>query len=80
MSGDEMHTPSPGMRIVASVAAARGVRTVELDPLSDRLDLEAMDQLFENSSVPIRIECVVDDLVVTVDTDGVVDVSPAGTD
>jgi hypothetical protein len=66
------------MRIVASVAAARGVRTVELDPLSDRLDLEAMDQLFENSSVPIRIECVVDDLVVTVDTDGGVDVSPAG--
>jgi hypothetical protein len=80
MSGDEAHEPSPAIRVVESVAAARGVRTVELDPLSDRLDLEAMDQLFENSSVPIRVECVVDDLVVTVDTDGGVDVSPAGTD
>jgi hypothetical protein len=48
--------------------------------MSDRLDLEAMDQLFENSSVPIRVEFVVDDLRVVVDTDGGVDVSPVETE
>jgi hypothetical protein len=80
MSGDEGYEPSPAIRVVESIATARGVRTVELDPMSDRLDLEAMDQLFENSSVPIRVEFVVDDLRVVVDTDGGVDVSPVETE
>jgi len=40
---------APSMVIVDAVAAAEGVDPTELTPLSDEIDLEALDRLLSNS-------------------------------
>jgi hypothetical protein len=82
MNGDDTHTTSPSVRVVTQVAAAKGVDPVELDPLSEYLDLESIDALFENSSGSVRVECSIDELHVAVEvgSDGHVRVSPIPTE
>lgn len=40
------HGRSPSLAIIEGVAAAEGVSPMELDPVSDAIDLEAIDRLF----------------------------------
>jgi predicted dinucleotide-binding enzyme len=80
MIDDEAGTTSPSMRVVDAIATAIGVDPIDLDPLSNCLALEALDDLLANSSVPVRVECTIDEVVVAVDPDGEVRVSSASTD
>jgi len=41
---------SPSMAIIDAVAAAEGVEPTELAPLSEEIDLEALDRLLLNSA------------------------------
>jgi hypothetical protein len=40
------HGRPPSLAIIEAVAAAEGVSPMELDPLTDAIDLEAIDRLF----------------------------------
>jgi len=82
MNGDDPHTTPPSVRVVNEVAAAKGVDPVELDPLSEYLDLESVDALLANSSGGVRVECSIDELRVAVEvgSDGQVKVSPIPTE
>jgi hypothetical protein len=60
---------------VNAVADARGVDPLDLDPLWGRLDLDAVDDLFANSNGNVRIEWSTDEVRLTIEPDGRVEVS-----
>jgi len=41
-----------GDAVIRAVAEARGVDPLELDPLHDQIDLDAVDRLFASADVP----------------------------
>jgi hypothetical protein len=75
----ETRTDRPSVRVVRAVAAAKGVDFDDLEPLSEVVDLEAIDDLFTNSSADLRVEWTLDGFVVAVDADGEVSVSAVPT-
>lgn len=65
----------PSLRIVEALAAARGDDSTEIEPLYGHFDLEAIDELVENSRGEFRIELSVDGHRVVVGADGSVEIS-----
>lgn len=80
MNGDEVGTPPPSVRVVNEVADAKGVDPLELDPLSDHLDLESIDTLFSNSDGPMRFECRIEEFRVVIRVDDALSVSLTATE
>lgn len=71
--------PSVSEEVVLSVAAAKGVDPLELDPLFDVIDPEALDALYERDAdrtgSPRRVEFTYEGHRVAVGEDGSVTVS-----
>jgi hypothetical protein len=74
MSRTETWT-TPSLRVVRAVAEAKGVEPVELDPLVNHVDLEAVDNLLANSVEGVQIVCSFDGVRVVIEDDDV-SVSP----
>jgi hypothetical protein len=74
MSRTETWT-TPSLRVVHALAEAKGVEPVELDPLVNRIDLEAVDTLLANSVEGVQVVCSFDGIRVVIEDDGV-SVSP----
>ena len=72
---DERTSESPSMRIIEAVAAARGADSTEIEPLYGLYDLEAIDELVQNSRGDVRLQLSVDGHRVEVGPDGSVDIS-----
>jgi len=70
-------TQSVSERIVEAVADAKDVSSLELDPLYDVVDPDAMDGLFQAGAAG-RIEFVYEGCKVVVHADGDVDVTAPG--
>lgn len=63
--------------VIRAVAEAKGVDPVELDPLYDRIDLDAVDRLFASTDVPAgRLTFDVAGCRVRVRADGQVSATP----
>lgn len=63
-------------RIVYELADERGVDPLELDPLYDAVDPDALERLFSAPTSVDRVEFTVGDCKVIVSGDGTVEVSP----
>ncbi|SEH45380.1 hypothetical protein SAMN05192561_10218 [Halopenitus malekzadehii] len=69
---DERGRP-PSLAIIEAVAAAEGVDPLELDVLSDTIDLESIDKLLKGSDgTPIHIQFSVNEWDVFVRDDGAI--------
>jgi hypothetical protein len=66
---------APSVQVVNAIADARGVDPLDLDPLWGRLDLDAVDDLFTNSTGAVRVEWSTEEVRVTVEPDGRVEIS-----
>lgn len=63
--------------VIRTVAEAKGVDPLELDPLYDRIDLDAVDRLFASADVPAgRLTFEVAGCRVRVRADGQVSATP----
>lgn len=61
--------------IVEAIAAVRACDVTAIDPLADRIDLEAVSRLIETATGELQIQFVVEQVTVTVDTDRTVEVA-----
>lgn len=63
----------PSIRIVETLAAARGRDSTDMEPMYGAVDLEAIDDLFANSQGDLRVELTVDGDRLLVRGDGAVE-------
>ncbi|HMB49785.1 HalOD1 output domain-containing protein [Natronoarchaeum rubrum] len=77
---DAARTSGASDAVIQAVAEAKGVDPLELDPLYDRIDLDAVDRLFASADVPAgRLSFEVAGCRVRVRADGQVSATPLGT-
>lgn len=63
--------------VIRAIAEAKGVDPLDLDPLYDRIDLDAVDRLFASADVPVgRLTFDVAGCRVRVRADGQVSATP----
>jgi hypothetical protein len=66
---------APSVQVVNAIADAQDVDPLDLEPLWGRLDLDAIDDLFANSTGAVRVEWTTEDVRLTVEPDGRVEIS-----
>lgn len=64
------------VRIIDTVADARGVAPDSLDPLSTHFDVEALEQFINSTNVPAKIAIELEDCTVVIDSEGKVSMRP----
>lgn len=68
------------LAVVDAVAAVAGVRALELPPLHDSVDADALDELCQSETNPGTVSFEYADFLVVITTDGVVEVYDPGGD